>query len=68
MAQVRPRLTSDPGPRFRQCKDAALRLLDRAAVGWSKGDPSNPDPKTILEQIIDVFAREQFLRRPAGCG
>jgi hypothetical protein len=68
MAQTRPRLTSDPGPRFDQCKDAALRLLGRAAVSWSQGDPSDPDPKAVLEKIIDIFAQEQFLRRPYGCG
>jgi hypothetical protein len=68
MAQFRPLLTSDPGPRFEQCKEAALRLLDRAAVGWGEGDPSDPDPKVVLEQIIDIFVQEHFLRRPAGAG
>jgi hypothetical protein len=68
MAQFRPLLTSDPGPRFEQCKEAALRLLDRAAVGWGEGDPSDPDPKVVLEQIIDIFVQEHFLRRPGGAG
>jgi hypothetical protein len=68
MAQVKPVLSNDPGPRFRQCKEAARRLLDRAAIAWAEGDPSDPDPATVLEHIIDVFAGEKFLHRPGGCG
>jgi hypothetical protein len=68
MAQVRPLLTTDPGPRFDTCKREAVKLLGKAAVEWSHGDPSAPDPGAVLEQIIDIFAREQFLRRPYGSG
>ena len=68
MAQVKPILTTHPGPRFEQCKHDALKLLDRAAVEWSHGDPSDPDPKQILAKIIALFVKERFLRPPHGAG
>jgi hypothetical protein len=68
MAQARGRYTSDPGPRFDRCKDDALRLLTRAADLWAEGDPSDPEPSTVLGQLLDLFAREHFLRRPYGSG
>ena len=68
MAQVKPTLTSDPGPRYQQCKDDALRLLDRAAVAWSHGDPSDPAPEEVLGGILAPFMKERFLRPPNGAG
>ena len=52
MAQCKPVLTTDPGPRYRQWKEEALRLLDRAAVAWAEGDPSDPDPGAVLAAVL----------------
>jgi hypothetical protein len=68
MAQARGRYTTDPGPRFDRCKEEATRLLAGAADAWAAGDPADPDPAEVLEKLLDVFARERFLRRPYGSG
>jgi hypothetical protein len=64
----RPRLTSDSDSRYSQCMDEALRVLDRASVGWSHGDPSDPDRAVVLASILAPFVRERFLRPPNGTG
>jgi hypothetical protein len=64
MAQVRPKLTTDPGPRFEACQQSAARLLRKAADEWVKGDPENPPPEKILEAILKIFEGERYLRRP----
>ena len=66
MAQARPRLTSDPGQRFQQCKEDAAKLLDRAAIEWSKGDPSKPAVEDVLKGVLAVFINEHFLKPPGG--
>jgi len=66
MAQARPTLTSDPGPRYRQCKEDAMKLLDKAAIEWSKGDPSDPVVEEILKGVLAIFIKERFLRPPNG--
>lgn len=66
MAQARPTLTTDPGPRFTQCKEEAMKLLDKAAIEWSKGDPSNPTTEDVLKGVLAVFIKERFLRPPNG--
>ncbi len=68
MAQARPVYWNDPGPLFDTCKDQARRLLDRAAIEWSKGDPSQPNPSKVLDEILGLFAEQKFLRRPYGAG
>lgn len=68
MAQVRATLTSDSGPRFDNCKREAIHLLEMASIEWSHGDPSNPSPNAVREQIMDLFAKDQFLRRPYAAG
>jgi len=64
MAQVCPNLTTDPGPRFKQCRESAARLLRKAADEWAKGDPEKPHPENVLEAILKTFEDERFLRRP----
>ena len=66
MAQSRPVLTTDPGPQFTQCMDEARKLLDRAAIEWSKGDPSDPGADDVLRSLLAPFIRERFLRPPNG--
>jgi hypothetical protein len=66
MAQARPILTTDPGPRFTQCKEDAVKLLDKAANEWSKGDPSNPKTEDVLKTVLEVFVNQHFLRPPKG--
>ncbi len=68
MAQARGRYDSDPGPRFDDAKAEALKSLMRAAKDWGEGNPSVPDPETVLEEIIDAFAKARFIRRPYGSG
>jgi hypothetical protein len=64
MAQAKPRLTSDPGPRFERCQAEALQILKRAADEWAEGHPEQPATEDILRDILRVFEREKFLRRP----
>jgi hypothetical protein len=68
MAQFRPILTTDPGPRFDACLDGANKLLRRAADEWAKGNPENPSTKEVLNEVLDIFAKERFLKRPYGTG
>lgn len=68
MAQARPTLTTDPGPRYTQCKEEAIKLLDKAAIDWSKGDPSDPRVELILKEVLAIFIKERFLRPPNGVG
>ncbi|MGC1274878.1 MAG: hypothetical protein WBC44_14320 [Planctomycetaceae bacterium] len=68
MAQARGRYWSDPGPQFDICKEDAVRLLTDAAAEWTKGDLTQPEPEVVLEQILNLFAKKQFLKRPYGCG
>jgi hypothetical protein len=64
MAQVKPRLSSDPGPRFEAATAAALELLRRAADEWAEGSPEEPSTEDVLSQILRIFEKEKFLRRP----
>ena len=64
MAQVRPNLSTDPGPRFKNCQESAARLLRKAADEWAKGDPEKPPQEKVLEAILKTFEDEKFLRRP----
>ena len=68
MAQYRPVLTTDPGPQFESCRADALRLLTKAADEWAKGDPSDPDPEKVLDEILRIFLAKKFLRIPFGAG
>jgi len=42
MAQAKPRLTIDPGPRYERCVDEALAALRKAADQWVLGHPERP--------------------------
>jgi hypothetical protein len=64
MAQVRPNLSSDPGPRFESCRESATHLLRKASDEWAKGNPEDPAPETVLTSILKIFADERFLRQP----
>lgn len=66
MAQARPVLTTDPGPRYTQCKEDAVGLLKKAANDWSKGDPSDPTAEEVLKNVLGLFIKERFLRPPNG--
>ena len=68
MAQYRPVLTTDPGPRFDACMDEANKLLRSAADDWAKGNPEDPPTDSVLARVLDVFAKEKFLKRPYGKG
>jgi hypothetical protein len=68
MAQAKPTLTTDPGPQYSQCKDEAVKLLDKAAIEWSKGDPTDPSAEEVLKSVLAVFIKERFLRPPNGAG
>jgi len=68
MAQIRPNLTTDPGPRFDRCMEDARRLLRTAADNWAQGNPEEPPTEEVLNKIVDVFANEKFLKRPYGIG
>jgi hypothetical protein len=64
MAQAKPRLTSDPGPRFEAAEAEALNLLRHAADEWAQGHPEEPPTAEVLTNILRIFEREHFLRRP----
>ncbi|GMV80736.1 MAG: hypothetical protein AMXMBFR7_19200 [Planctomycetota bacterium] len=64
MAQFRSRLTTDPGSRFEECMETAHRLLRKAADEWAIGDPEVPATEAILNDILRVFEKSKFLRRP----
>jgi len=64
MAQVRPILTTDPGPRYECCVDEALIVLRKAADEWAFGNPEQPLTPEVLNQILRIFEKEKFLRRP----
>jgi len=64
MAQSKPRLSSDPGPRFEAATAEALVLLRRAADEWAQGNPEEPATEAVLEGLLRVFEKERFLRRP----
>ena len=65
MAQAKPTLSSDPGPRFQACRDAALELLRKAADEWAEGHPEEPPTERVLTNILRIFEKEKFLRRPS---
>ena len=64
MAQVKPRLSSDPGPQFDEAMRDALAALQRAADAWAAGDPEDPPTATVLQQVLEPFHSRRFLRRP----
>ena len=66
MAHAKPTLTTDPGPRYTQCKEDAVKLLDRATIEWSRGDPSNPSVEEVLKSVLELFIKERFLKPPNG--
>lgn len=66
MAQAKPILTTDPGPRFSQCKEDSIKLLNKAADEWAKGDPLNPQTEEVLGALLDIFIKERFLKPPGG--
>ena len=68
MAQYRPVYTTDPGPSYDRCLDDALRRLRKAADEWATGHPEQPPTKVVLDEILEIFAREKFLKRPYGAG
>ena len=64
MAQARPTLSSDPGPRYKRCVDEALVVLRKAADEWALGNPEEPPTADVLKQILRIFEEQKFLRRP----
>jgi hypothetical protein len=48
--------------------DEAKRQLQRAADDWAKGHPEKPSTKDVLDQILEIFIKENFLKRPYGKG
>ena len=59
-------LTSDPHHRFVTCFEDALKVLRAAADQWAKGDPERPPTAAMLSDLLNVFEKEGFLRRPIG--
>jgi hypothetical protein len=57
-------LTSDPSYRFVVCFEDAHKILRRAADLWALGDPEKPPTAEILSQVLDIFEKVKFLRRP----
>jgi hypothetical protein len=63
----------DPGGRhkhlvvnFEDCEREALLLLIKAADEWAEGNPEQPPTKEVLDNVLHVFAKRGFLRRPYG--
>ena len=68
MAQARGISVADEGPRYKRCVERAHRLLMKAADEWAKGNSEQPPTIDVLNEIIDVFARQKLLIRPFGRG
>lgn len=66
MAQVKPRLSSDPGPQFEDATREALDELRRAADQWAGGDPEQPASTDVLTRVLKPYFDRKFLRRPYG--
>jgi hypothetical protein len=64
MAQAKPTLSSDVGPRFEEATREALEALRRAGNEWAQGDPEQPPSAETLKQILQPFFDRKFLRRP----
>jgi hypothetical protein len=56
--------TGDPSYRFFDRFEDARKLLSRAADQWALGDPEKPPSAEILSQVLDIFEKARFLRRP----
>ncbi len=54
----------DPSHRFVVCFEDAHKLLRRAADQWVLGDPEKPATAVVLSQVLDIFEKAKFLRRP----
>ena len=52
--------------RFRVCLDEAHRLLIQAADEWAKGHPELRPTRQVLQEILRIFADNEFLSRPYG--
>ena len=68
MAQYRGVYSTDPGPRYERAFEAAHAILRKAADEWSEGNPEDPPTEEILGQVLDIFIKSKFLRRPFGAG
>ena len=55
MAQIKPKLTSDAGPRFEEATREALNALRRAADQWAGGDPGQPATADVLKAVLQPF-------------
>jgi hypothetical protein len=64
MAQVKPVLSSDPGPQFDEAQREALEILQRAADEWAQGNPEEPSTRSVLDRVLKPFLDRKFLRRP----
>lgn len=52
--------------RFDQCVEDAQKILIRAADEWCKGDPELPSTQQILNELLEVFVMQGFLKKPYG--
>jgi hypothetical protein len=65
MAQVTSnRLSSDPGPQYDETFREAIELLQKAADQWALGHPEEPPTSDVLKEILELFRKKGFLKRP----
>lgn len=51
---------------YDECVDEAQRILMAAADEWGRGDPETPATREVMQEILDVFVKQHFLKRPYG--
>jgi ribonuclease HI len=50
-----------PGPHAARLRERALECLRTAAKHWAKGDPNQPPPETVCEEIWELLRQEGML-------
>ncbi len=57
-----PRGSPRKAARTEAVRDEALRCLEAAARAWARGDPANPAPELVWEQIWSILEENSVLR------
>jgi ribonuclease HI len=55
-------------PRAEAVREEAVQCLKAAAASWARGNPADPPPGLVWDQLWSVLEEHGILRRPSGHG
>jgi ribonuclease HI len=67
-AKKSPRASRSRGTKQEAAQEEAVTCLRAAATAWARGDPNNPLPEQVWDQLWSILEENALLRHPSSAG